>query len=138
MLDQVGPGDSRIGSVLLEFIKIHDYQLDRLDAVLLDGAHVCGIGADGEDAAGNVGVDGLDAPVEHLGKTCDLGDIAHWQLMFAQEFCGASGRDQFDVECMEPAGEVDQASLVRDAEQSAFYAGHSTHSDKRLWDWKSQ
>ena len=56
------------------------------------------IGAHGEDAAGDLGVHGLDAAVEHLGKAGDVGDVLHGDAGFAEQLGGAAGRDQLGAQ----------------------------------------
>ena len=64
---------------------------------------VFGIVAQREQAAVDFGVQGFDPAVHHLGEAGDVGDIFHGQSRVAEEFGGAAGADQLDVEIHSPA-----------------------------------
>ena len=82
--------------------------------------HVVGLAAHGQDAAGDLGMHGLDAAVEHFGKAGDFRDVAHRHAGFAQQPGGAAGRDQLRRrDRAQVAGEVDDAGFVGDADQGA-------------------
>ena len=85
----------------------------------LDRRDVLGVSADMQDAAVDLGMEGLDATVEHLRKACQLGDIEDGKAVFAERPGRASGRDELDTVGGELTGEVDQAGLVGDAEERA-------------------
>src|ERR1035441_2425404 len=68
-------GAAGSGGDFLETVQVHHHHVDGHDAVRLDGRHVFGVGAHGENAAGDLGVHGLDAAIQHLGKSRDVADI---------------------------------------------------------------
>ncbi len=60
-----------------ERVEVHADQVDGRDAVGVDGGHVLGQVAAGQDAAMHLRVQGLDAAVEHFreaGVVADFGD----------------------------------------------------------------
>ena len=84
-----------------------------------DGGDMLRVVADVEDAAVDLGMEGLDATVEHLGEAGEVGDVADGEAGFAEGFGGAAGGDEFDVVGGEGAGEVDEACFVGDGEEGA-------------------
>ena len=81
----------------LEGVEVHDHQIDRRDAVRLGGAGVLGVAADGEQAAVDLGVQGLDAAVHHLGKAGVRGDVGHGDAGVLQGLGRAAGRQDLDA-----------------------------------------
>ena len=77
-----------------------------------------------QDAAVNLGMQGLDAPIQHFGKPGQLGNIFYRDAGFAQQLGRASGRNQFDAQRCEFAGEIYQAGFIGDAENGALDFGH--------------
>ncbi len=121
VLDQLFERRVFLRGDLFEFVEIDADQIDGRDAVLGNGLHVLGLGAHGEDAAGNARVNGLHAAVEHLGKAGDLGHFAQGSdACFGKGFERASGGDDFDAESRKGAGEIDNARFVGDADESAL------------------
>ncbi len=112
-------GDAGLGGGLLEGVEVDDDHVDGLDAVRVDGGDVLGVAADVEDAAVDVGVEGLDAAVEHLGEAGEVGDVADFEAGVAEGVGGAAGGDELDAVAGEGAGEVDEAGLVGDGEEGA-------------------
>ena len=109
---------------LLERVEVHHHHVDGLDAVVGERAHVLGVAAHGEDAAGDVGVHGLHAAVEHFGKAGDLGDVRDGDAARAQQRGGAAGGDEFHAHGAQLAREIDDAGLVRHAQQCPLDFGH--------------
>ena len=58
----------------LEWIEIHDHQVDRLDPMLLHLALMALVGAPREDSAVNFRMQRLHASVEHLGQAGEILD----------------------------------------------------------------
>ena len=75
VLDEMAEGDAGLGGGLLEGVEVDDDHVDGLDAVRGDGGLVFAIAADVEQAAVDLGVEGLDAAVEHLGKAGEVADV---------------------------------------------------------------
>ena len=123
VLDQFFERDAGLGRGFLEGVEIHDHHVDRRDAVLGDGGDVLGIFAAMQDAAVDLGMQRLDAAVEHFGESGEFGDVFDGDAGIAQQLGGASGGDEFDAEGGELAGEIDEAGFVGDAENGALNAG---------------
>ena len=119
VLDEFVDMDAGAGCGGLEGIEIDDDHVDRLEAVLGDGGLVLGVDADMEDAAVDLGMQGLDAAVKHLGKAGEIGDVADIQAGLAEGAGRAAGRDELDAEGGEGAGEIDQAGLIGDGDEGA-------------------
>ncbi len=87
--------------------------------MLRDGCLVLGVAADVQDAAVDLGVQGLHPAVEHLGEAGEVGDIAHGQAGVAQGLGRTSCRHEVHAMGGERLGEADEAGLVGDGEQGA-------------------
>ena len=107
-----------------ERVQIHHHHIDGGDAVIGERLHVAGLAAHGEDAAGDLGVHGLDATVKHLGEAGDVGDVPHRHSGFADLARGAAGGDQFGAQLMQLAGEINDAGLVSHADQDTLDFAH--------------
>jgi len=97
---------------LLEGIEIDDQEINRLDPVGIHRRLVLRIVADGEQAAMHLRVQGLDAPVHHLGKAGELGNILHREARLGEHAPRAAGRDEIDAARAQRAGEIDEPRLV--------------------------
>jgi len=58
-------------------------------------------------------MEGFDAPIEHFRKTGHVGHLGHGQARLGQEFGGAPGGEQTDVEGVQGLGELNDARFVR-------------------------
>ncbi len=105
--------DARLGGGLFKGVQVHHHHVDGLDAVLGHRAAVLGIGADVQDAAVNLGVQGLHPAVQHLGEAGQLGNVFHLNAGIAQQFGGAAGRDQFHSHASELAGQTPRFRFCR-------------------------
>jgi hypothetical protein len=117
VLDGVFQGAVGLGDGGLEGVEVDHHQVDARNVVLFELGQVLGQVAAGEDAAVHLGVQGLDAAVEHFGEAGVVGDVGHRQAGFAQGLGGAAGGQQLDAEGGQLAGEFDDAGFVGDAEQ---------------------
>ena len=108
-------GDAGLGGGLLEGVEVDDDHVDGLDRVLGDGGLVFGVAADVEQAAVHLGVEGLDAAVEHLGKAGEVADVLDGEAGIAKRAGGAAGRDEFDAEAGQCLGKLHQARLIGNA-----------------------
>ena len=79
--------------------------------------HVLGQVAARQQAAMHLGVQRLDAAVEHFGKAGDLGHLGHGQALVGQQLGGAAGGNQLDAQRVQGLGEFDDAGFVGDGEQ---------------------
>ncbi len=84
-----------------------------------DGRDVGCVVAPVQDAAVNVGVQGLDAAVEHLRKAGQVADVAHGQPGLTQRFCGPAGRNQLHPVAGERLCERHQSGLIGNGKQGA-------------------
>ena len=84
VLDEMAEGDAGLGGGFLKGIEIDDDHVDGLDAVRGDGGLVLLIAANVEQAAVDLGMEGLDAAVEHLGKAGELADVLDGEAGFAE------------------------------------------------------
>ncbi len=101
-----------------EWVEAGDHEIDRDDAVLVQLSQVLGFGTIGEDAAVNLGVQRLDTPPEHLGRTRDRGDVGVGDALLGQELRRVAAGDQLPAESDEPASERRESGLVVRSEQS--------------------
>ena len=84
-----------------------------------DGRHVFGVGAHGQNAAGDLGMDGLDAAIQHLGKSGDLADVGDGDAGLAQQAGGAAGGDELGAHTREGGANSTMSGLIGDAQQYA-------------------
>ena len=79
--------------------------------------HVLGVAANRQNAAGDLGVQRLHAPVEHFGKAGDLGDVPHRHAALANQPRRAAGGDEFRAQLHQRARELHNPGLVGDADE---------------------
>ncbi len=115
VLDRVRQGATGLGHGGSEGIEVDRDQIDRGDAVF---AHHRAIQiTTAEDAAVDLGVQGLHAAVHHFRKTGVVGDFHGSNAVLAQQLEGAAGGEDLDTELEEFTGEFDDAGLVGHADQ---------------------
>jgi hypothetical protein len=85
---------------------------------------VLGIIAQMQQAAVDLRMQGLDASIEHFGKTGVFRDVFYGDTGFADDFGGTARGEQFDSRCVEHPGEIDQTGLVGDRKQRALNPCH--------------
>jgi hypothetical protein len=90
-------GYAGLRAVFLKGVEVDDHHIDGLDAVGGDGGFVLLVAANVEQAAVDLGVQGLDAAVEHLGKAGQVADVLDGQAGLAQRARRSAGGDQFDA-----------------------------------------
>ncbi len=110
---------ARLGSHFFETIKIHHHHIDGDDAVGLRWRHMFGVGAHGEDAAGDFGMHRLDASVQHLGESGDVADVGHRDAGVAQHSCGAAGGNELGAHTREGGSKFEESGFIGDAQQYA-------------------
>ena len=86
-------------------------------------SHVFGQLAAGQQAAVHLGVQGLDAAVQHLGEVRDLGHFGDGQALVGQQLGGATGGEELHTEAVQGLGEFDDAGLVGDGKKCAHGVG---------------
>jgi hypothetical protein len=97
VLDQFFERDTGLGGSFFEGVEIHHDHVDRLDAMLGHGGGVRGILAAVQNAAVHLGMQRLDAAVEHFRETGEFGDIFDGDAGVAQKLGCASGGNEFDA-----------------------------------------
>jgi hypothetical protein len=138
VFDELFGGGAGLGGDLFEGVEVDADEVDGGDGVLLEGFEVLGFGAHGENAAVDGRVEGFDAAVEHFGEVGDGGDVEDGDAGVLEEFGGAAGGDEVDVEGAESAGELDGAGFVGQAQEGPFNLCHEpllSHRVVRLH-WK--
>ncbi len=121
VLDRLGRRGVAAGNRALEGVEVHADEVDRLDLVLGRRAQMLLVIAQREQPCVEAGVQGLDAPVHHLGEAGEVLDGAHRQPGCGELACGAAGRDELDAELGQSAGEVDDPGLLGDRQQRAAH-----------------
>ena len=140
VLDEVFKGHARLGSSLLERIKIDHHHVNRLNTVLGHRAAVRGILAPVQNASMHLGVEGFNAPVEHLGEAGEFGNVLYADARVAQQFGGAAGGNKFHAQAGEFPGELHQSCFVGHAEDGTFDLGlgHGRASNRTECAWERQ
>ncbi len=75
VFDRFGPGRVGAGDGGLKRIEVDDDQVDRQEALPLEGGEVVGLVAPGQDSAVDLGVQRLDATAENFGLAGVVGDF---------------------------------------------------------------
>ena len=88
--------------------------------MLLHLADVLGIVADGQDAAVDVRIQGLDAAIHDLREPRDVADIGYGDTGLFDGLHRAARRDDLNACFVELAGEFDDALFIRYADESAL------------------
>ena len=120
VLDGVREGDLGVGDGLLELVQVDDDQVDQLNAVLSRLLHVLlGIAA-GQQRAMNLGVQGLNAAVHHLGIARELLDGGYGNARVLDGTSRAARRDDLDAKVVNQRPcEIDDARLIGNRDQRA-------------------
>jgi hypothetical protein len=77
------------------------------------------ISANSEQSPVYLGVQGLDASVQAFGCLCVVGHVCHVQTGIAQRLGRSASREEVNVVGGQECGKFDNASLVRDGNESA-------------------
>ena len=85
--------------------------------------------APAQDAAVDLGMQGLDPAVHHFRKAGVIGDFDDGDAVFGQQLGGAAGGEDFDAQAGKGAGEIDDAGFVGNADQGA--GNFIVHDDAR-------
>ena len=78
---------------------------------------VIGVGANGENAAVNLGVEGLEPAVEHFGEARNFGNVSDGQSGLAQKPRRAAGGDDFRAERNQRAGKLNDSFFISDTNE---------------------
>ncbi len=115
---------SGLGDGGLEGVEVDHHHVDRFDAVLLHGRHVLGVVPQAEQAAMDLGMEGLDPAVQHLGKAGEIGNILDGDPFFPQQLGRPPGGEDLHSEAVEFPGEVNDSGFVGNADEGAFDGCH--------------
>jgi hypothetical protein len=130
ILDQLLERHAGLGGSFLEGVEIHHNHIDRLNAVLADGCDMRGNITPMQNAAMHLGMQRLDPAIEHFRKAGEFGNVFHDDARIAQQLGCPSGGDKFNAEVRELPREVDEASLVGNAENGTLDAGTAAGHDR--------
>lgn len=115
VLDGIFQGATRLGDGRREGVEVDDYHVDGGDSMLgHDGVILI---PTAENAAMNLGMQGLDPAIHHLGETRIVRDLGHRQTRVAQQFGGTASGEQGNTTLVECLGKFHDASLVRHTQQ---------------------
>ena len=109
-----------LGDRLFERIKIHADDVDRVNGMSLKRSHVFRDGTTGENAGMNLGIERLNATVQHLRETRIVGDFLAGHAFLHQQLGGTSRAENVVAERREFAGEVNHAGFIGHADKSLF------------------
>ena len=124
VFDRIAQGAVKARDGLGEGIEIDHQQVDRPDAVMGECLHMLGQVAACQQATVHLGMQGFDPAIEHFGKTGVVGYFGDREPGLAQQFGGASGREQADPKGGQLRGQLDDASLVGNADQGLLDRVH--------------
>ena len=119
VLDDLVERDSLLEDRLFEGVEVHHDHVNGFDPLGGDGVHVLLDVPAGENACVNHWVERLDASVQHLGESRDLGHLGHRDPVLFQKFVRPARRDDLDTHGSQLLGEVDDAGLIRDADDGS-------------------
>src|SRR5262249_40685423 len=111
----------RVGRGASKRIEVHDDDVDQADAVLLEGGEIVGPIAPRQNAAVEGRVQRLDPAVHHLGEARDGRHIDDRQAGVDEGSRRAAGRHQLEAAPDQRAGQIDDAGLVRDAQEGPWH-----------------
>ncbi len=123
----------------LERVEVDADQVDRLDRLRLEGRHVIGVVAAGEQRGVEPRVQGLHPPVQDLRRAGELGHVGDLDPGLAQRRRRPARGEDLHPQRAQPPGELGDPGLVRDRDQRPANAyGRSTgrgapfRGDRRL------
>ena len=105
-------GHIGFGDGLAEGIQVHTNQVDFLDAVFLQGLHVGGHVAAGQQGTVNLGMQGLHPTVANLRETGYIAHARHGKTRFAKQFHRAARGQDLPARGYQPTGEFYHAGLI--------------------------
>ncbi len=113
-----------------ERVEIDHHEVDRLDAVLLHRLEVPGRVAPREDAAVDLRLQRLHAPIHHLGKAGVVRNLDHRHARIAERFGRAAGREDLHAARGEELAQLHEPRLVGDGDERAADRGGGGHGLK--------
>ena len=125
VLDGIGQRATGLGHGGFKRIEVDHQQVDGVDAVFLQSRHVLRQLAARQQAAVHLGVQRLDAAVQHLGELRDLGHLGDGQALVGEQLGGAAGGQELDAQRVQGLRKFDDAGLVGDGEECVHGGGRS-------------
>ena len=96
----------------LEGIQVNDQQIDRLDAVRFQRAHMRRQIAPRQQPAMYARVQGLDPAIQHFGEPGQIGHFRYRNAIRGQQAGGAAGGENLRPQGLQRGGEFNDAGLV--------------------------
>ncbi len=124
ILDRLVQGDVRPRHGLLERIKIHHHQVNRLDPVGADGRLMRGVAPQIEQPPVHFGVQRLDPAIQHLRKARIGAQVGDLEPGFTKRFGRAAGRNQLHARLGQRLRQRHQTGLVGDRKQCPSNCRH--------------
>ena len=113
VLDRVVQRHVRSGDGLLERIKIHNDEINRLNVMRADSGFVRFVAANEKQTAVDFRMERFDAAIEHFGKAGVFADVFYHEPGLAQRFGSATGGNNFNSGFCQNLRERNQARFVR-------------------------
>ncbi len=104
LLDEIVEPNVRLGRSRHERVEIDGHEIDQADVVRRRGLEILGVMAPRENAAVDLGMEGLDAAVHHLGKAGDVRDIDDGEAGVCEGARGSAGRDELEPAIVKRVG----------------------------------
>ena len=105
--------DAGLARGLFKGVKIHHHHVDGFDSLFGHGRQVFDAVPQMQNAPVDLGMQGFYPAIQHFREAGEVGNIAYRKPGLAQGTRRTSGRNQFHVHARQLAGEIYQASLVR-------------------------
>ena len=109
---------------LYKRVKVYTYEIDQRDFMCRYLLHVFRVVADGKQASCNSRTQGFHPPIQDLGKSRQVGYLAHRNTVGTQQPRCTSGRNDFDFEAGQHLRKFDDSGFVIHADQRAFNSSH--------------
>ena len=119
LFDRLRPGNARPRHRLNEGIEIDHDQVNGFEAVLFHSGQVGFIIPAMQDPGVNLRMESLDAAIEHLGETGKIVDLNDLDAGLCQGAGRTASREDLYAELVQAPGEIDDSSLVPDAQKSS-------------------
>ncbi len=131
LLDGLGLGHVGPGHRGLERVEIHDHQLEAENAVLRKGLHVARVVVTAKQPAKDLGMQRLEPPVHHLGKTRVLRNVVDRDALAFELLSRPAGAVDLDAGFGQAPSENGQTQLVTHTDQGALDGRRLHHFNLR-------
>ncbi len=119
VLDRFSEGHIRSFDRLLERIKTHHHQVDRLEAAFPRFGFVFSVAAFVKQAAVDARMQSFDPAFQDLGKSGETGDVADRNFLLSQQIRRSAGGNDVDPLLLERAREFGDPAFVGDGNERA-------------------